>query len=83
MNVLIFLVIGLVAGWLAGLIVKGRGFGLVGNLVVGVLGSVAGGLIFQAVGVSEGAGLGGAILVAVIGALVLLFLISLIKRNGG
>ena len=83
MNILIFLAIGLIAGWLAGVIVKGRGFGLVGNLIVGVLGAVAGGMIFQAVGVNEGSGLGGSIIVALVGALVLLFLISLIKRSNG
>ncbi|MCB9837716.1 MAG: GlsB/YeaQ/YmgE family stress response membrane protein [Phycisphaeraceae bacterium] len=82
MNIIIFLLIGLVAGWLAGLIMKGRGFGMVGNLVVGVLGAVAGGMIFDAAGV-ESAGLPGSIVVAVVGALVMLFFIGLIRKTAG
>ena len=80
MNIVIFLLIGIVAGWLAGLIMKGRGFGIVGNMVVGILGALTGGLIFDAMDI-EAAGLGGSILIAVVGALVLLFLISLIKAD--
>jgi len=80
MEILIFLGIGLVAGWLAGLLMKGKGFGMVGNLIVGVLGAVAGGMIFSALGI-EAAGLIGSIIVAVVGAVVLLFLLSLIKKK--
>lgn len=80
MNIVIFLLIGIVSGWIAGLIMKGSGFGLVGNMVVGILGALAGGLIFGALNI-EAAGLGGEIIVSVVGALVLLFLISLIKTK--
>ncbi len=74
------LVVGAVAGFLAGQIMKGRGFGLVGNILVGVIGAVLGGYIFGALGVSLGAGMVGSILTALIGAIVLLFLVGLIKR---
>src|SRR5262245_36398583 len=73
------LLIGLVAGWIAGQLTKGRGFGLVGNLVVGVVGSLLGGLLFSVIGLAA-YGLIAQILMAVIGALVLLFLLSLIRR---
>lgn len=80
MNFLWFLIVGLVAGWLAGKLVKGGGFGLVGDLIVGVVGAFVGGFLFSTLGVSAGGGLIGSIIVATIGAVVLLFLIRLIKR---
>ena len=70
----------MVAGWLAGTLVKGGGFGLVGDLVVGVVGAFLGGFLFSTLGVSSGGGLIASIIVATIGAVVLLFLIRLIKR---
>jgi uncharacterized membrane protein YeaQ/YmgE (transglycosylase-associated protein family) len=79
-NFLWFLIIGLVAGWLAGVLVKGGGFGLVGDLIVGVVGAFLGGFLFSTLGVSAGGGLLGSIIVATIGAVVLLFLVRLIKR---
>lgn len=80
MNLLWFLIVGLVAGWLAGVLVKGGGFGLIGDLVVGVIGAVLGGWLFGTLGVSAGGGLIGSIIVATIGAVVLLVVIRLIKR---
>lgn len=80
MNILWFLVVGLVAGWLAGVLVKGGGFGLVGDLVVGIVGALLGGFLFSTFGVSLGGGLVGSIVVATIGAVVLLFIVRLIKR---
>ncbi len=77
-NILWFLLIGLVAGWLAGVLVKGRGFGLIGDLVVGVLGALLGGFLFSTLGLAA-YGVAGALIMAVVGALVLLFLIRLIK----
>jgi uncharacterized membrane protein YeaQ/YmgE (transglycosylase-associated protein family) len=74
-----FLVIGVIAGWLAGMIMKGRGFGLVGNMIVGVLGAVIGGWVFGAIGLVAYGTLG-SLIMALIGAVVLLGLISLIKR---
>ena len=80
MSLLWFLIIGLVAGWLAGVLVKGGGFGVVGDLVVGVVGAFLGGFLFSALGASAGGGLIGSIIVATIGAVVLLFIVRLIKR---
>ncbi|HKW83765.1 MAG TPA: GlsB/YeaQ/YmgE family stress response membrane protein [Burkholderiaceae bacterium] len=80
MNLLWFLIVGLIAGWLAGQLVKGGGFGLVGDLVVGVVGAVLGGFLFGSLGVWAGGGLIGSIVVATIGAVVLLLLVRLVKR---
>jgi uncharacterized membrane protein YeaQ/YmgE (transglycosylase-associated protein family) len=81
MNSLIwFLIIGAIAGWLAGLLMKGRGFGLLGDIIVGIVGAVLGGWLFGVLGISAGGGLAGSLIVAFIGAVVLLFLVRLIKR---
>jgi uncharacterized membrane protein YeaQ/YmgE (transglycosylase-associated protein family) len=76
---IIFLVIGAIAGWLAGLIMKGGGFGLIGDIIVGVIGSLIGGWLFGVLGISAG-GLIGSIVAAVIGAIILIVIIRLIKR---
>ena len=80
MNLLIFLAIGAVAGWLAGQMMKGGGFGVVGDIIVGVIGALLGGFLFRTLGMSAGGGLLGSLIVAVIGAVVLLFLLFLIKK---
>ena len=80
MDFLWFLVVGLVAGWLAGILVKGGGFGVVGDIVVGVIGALLGGWLFSMFGASTGGGLVGSIVVATVGAVVLLFIVRLIKR---
>ena len=77
---LIFLLIGAIAGWLAGLIVKGFGFGLLGNIIVGVLGAVIAGYLFPYFGLSIGAGIVGSIIHATIGAIILLLLLRLARR---
>ena len=74
------ILVGLVAGWLAGKIMKGGGFGVIGDIVVGVLGALLGGFLFSSLGMSLGGGLFGAIIVATIGAIVLIFILRLIKR---
>jgi uncharacterized membrane protein YeaQ/YmgE (transglycosylase-associated protein family) len=79
-SLLIILLVGAVAGWLAGLIVKGYGYGLLGNIVVGIVGAFVAGLLFPRLGVSIGSGIAGSIVHATIGAVILLFLIRLIKR---
>lgn len=79
MNIILFLLIGLVAGWLAGKIMKGKGFGLVGNLVVGVVGALIGGFVFNALNISF-AGIVGSLIAALVGALILLWIIGLIKK---
>jgi uncharacterized membrane protein YeaQ/YmgE (transglycosylase-associated protein family) len=80
MNIIIFLLIGAVSGWIAGQIWKGGGFGLIGNIIVGVVGGFLGGWIMSKLG-AGGGGLLWQIIVSVIGAWVLLFLISLIKKK--
>ncbi|HTY01156.1 MAG TPA: GlsB/YeaQ/YmgE family stress response membrane protein [Bacteroidota bacterium] len=81
MHILWFILIGLVAGWLAGKIMKGKGFGVFGDIVVGVIGALIGGFLFRELGVSLGGGLIGSLIVAVIGALVLLYVLRLVKKN--
>ena len=78
-SLLIFLAIGALVGWLAGTIVKGKGFGGIGNIIVGIVGSVLGGFSVGLVGITAG-GLLGSIIMATIGAVVLLYIISLIKK---
>ncbi len=79
-SLLIFLLIGAIAGWLAGVIVKGFGFGLVGNIVVGIVGAFVAGLLFPAIGFGLGGGILASILHATIGAVVLLIIIRVLKR---
>jgi uncharacterized membrane protein YeaQ/YmgE (transglycosylase-associated protein family) len=79
-SIIIFLVVGAVAGWLAGQIVKGHGFGLVGNIVVGIVGAFLAGFLLPRLGFAIGGGLVAAIINALIGAVILLVLIGLFKR---
>ena len=79
-QIITMLVVGGVAGWLAGLIMKGGGFGIVGNVVVGVLGAFAGSYLFDVLNISIARGLSGSLITAVIGAVVVLFVIGLIKK---
>jgi len=78
-HLLWFLLIGLAAGWLAGQILKGGGFGLWGDLIVGVIGALLGGFLFGLLGISAG-GLLGSLITATVGAIVLLLLLRLIKK---
>ncbi|MBL8245799.1 MAG: GlsB/YeaQ/YmgE family stress response membrane protein [Rhodanobacteraceae bacterium] len=79
--IVLWLVIGAVAGWLAGQLMRGRGLGLVGNIVVGIIGAFVGGWLLGGVlGISIGGGLIGAILNATVGAVVVLAVIGAIKR---
>jgi uncharacterized membrane protein YeaQ/YmgE (transglycosylase-associated protein family) len=78
-SLIIFLAVGALVGWLAGIIVKGRGFGLIGNIIVGIIGAVLGGFVFGLLGITTG-GLLGSIVMATIGAVILLYLISIIKK---
>lgn len=80
MGLLWFILIGLVAGWLAGQLMRGGGFGTVGDIAVGIAGSLLGGFLFRSLGISAGGGLFGSLAVATIGAVVLLYLIRLIKK---
>jgi uncharacterized membrane protein YeaQ/YmgE (transglycosylase-associated protein family) len=80
LGIIIWLLIGAIAGWLAGLIMKGGGFGILGNIVVGIVGAAIAGAILPRIGLYIGGGALGDILNAVIGACILLFVIGLIKR---
>jgi uncharacterized membrane protein YeaQ/YmgE (transglycosylase-associated protein family) len=80
MGILAALVIGAIAGWLAGVIVRGAGFGLVGNIVVGIIGALVAGWLLPQLHVELASGTLGAILNATIGAVVVLVILSLIKR---
>lgn len=80
MDLLWFVLIGLVAGWLAGQLVKGGGFGVAGDIAVGILGALLGGSLFRWLGVSVGGGLLGRIVVATIGAVILIVGLRLVKR---
>jgi uncharacterized membrane protein YeaQ/YmgE (transglycosylase-associated protein family) len=77
---IIFLVIGAVAGWLAGMIMTGGGFGLVGNIVVGIIGAFVAGWLLPRIGVYIGGGTVGDIINAAIGAIIVLFVIGLVRR---
>lgn len=79
MNILWFLIIGLAAGWLAGQVMRGGSFGLIGNLIIGVVGALVGGFVFDLLGVGAG-GLIGSLITAFIGAVVFLWLLRLIRR---
>ncbi len=79
MDIVWFLIIGLVAGFLAGKLMRGGGFGLVGNLAVGVVGAILGGWLFGELGIPT-AGHVGSLITALVGAIILLFLVGMIKR---
>jgi uncharacterized membrane protein YeaQ/YmgE (transglycosylase-associated protein family) len=74
-----FLLIGLIAGWLAGKVVRGGGYGVIGDMVVGVIGALLGGWLFGLLGISAG-GLIGSIITAFVGAVVLILILRAIKR---
>lgn len=80
MEIVWFLLIGLAAGWLAGQLTKGGGFGWIGDLVVGVIGAILGGFLFQLIGLSA-TSLLGSLVTATVGAVVLLFLLRLFKQK--
>ncbi len=77
---IVILVTGAIAGWLAGLIVQGRGFGLFGDIVIGILGAFIGSFVLHALGIFIIGGLIGAILGATIGAVILLLVIGVLRR---
>ncbi len=79
-TIIIWIIVGGVAGWLASLIVRGGGMGLAGNIVLGIVGAVVAGWLLPALGIGLGGGILAAILAAMIGAIVVLLIISLIKR---
>jgi uncharacterized membrane protein YeaQ/YmgE (transglycosylase-associated protein family) len=80
MDLIWLILVGLIAGWLAGVLVKGGGFGVLGDIVVGILGALVGGFLFHFFGLSVGGGFFGSIFVATIGAIVLIVLLRVIKK---
>jgi len=81
-SLLIILVVGVVAGWLAGQIMQGIGFGIAGDLIIGIIGAFIGGWLLPALGIHLGSGILAAIINATIGALILLVIIRLVRGGG-
>ena len=79
-SLIAWLIVGAIAGWLAGLIVKGFGFGLLGNIVVGIVGAVIAGWLLPRLGIALGTGMIAAIINAVIGAVILLVIVGFVRR---
>jgi len=80
MGILAWIIVGLIAGWLADQVMKGGGYGVVVDIILGLLGGVLGGWIFGKLGVSTGGGMIGSIIVAFIGAVILVGITRLLKR---
>ena len=80
--ILVILLVGLAAGWLAGQVVQGTGFGIVGDIIIGIVGAFIAAWLFPALGLRLGGGIVGAIIAAAIGAILLLVVVRLIKRGG-
>lgn len=80
MEIITTLIVGAIAGWLGGKIYKGKGLGIIGNIVIGILGSFMGYWLFGKLGIHLGTGLFGFIITAACGAIVILFLINLIFK---
>lgn len=79
-DILVWIIVGGIAGWLASLIVRGGGFGLVGNIVLGIVGALVAGWLFPRLGFAIGGGLVAAIINAAIGAIVVLLVVRMVKR---
>ena len=79
-SLVLWIIIGGFAGWIAGIVMRGGGFGLIGNVVVGILGAVLGGFVFDLLGIAAGSLLGSLVL-ATLGAIMLLFLVGLVKKG--
>jgi len=81
-GILVILVVGLVAGWLAGKIVRGTGFGIIGDILVGIAGALVASLLFPKIGIHLGTGLVSEIAYSAIGAIILLLVVRLVRRGG-
>lgn len=81
MEVMWYVLIGLAAGWPAGQLVKGGGFGAIGDIIVGVFGAVLGGVLFDVLGLSAGGGRLGSLIIATVGAVAFLLLLRLIGKD--
>ena len=81
-SLLVIILVGAVAGWLAGQIVQGTGFGLVGDIIIGIVGAFIASWLFPQLGIHLGAGIVAAIIAATIGAVLLLVIVRLVRRGG-
>ncbi len=79
-SIIIWLVVGAIAGWLAGMVVKGSGYGLIGDIIVGIIGAVIAGWLLPRLGIYIGGGFIAAIIDAFIGAVILLIILRLVRR---
>ena len=81
-GIIVILFVGLVAGWLAGKVVRGTGFGIVGDIVVGILGALISSFLFPKLGIAIGSGLVSEIIYSAIGAIILLLVVRLVRGGG-
>ena len=81
-GILVILFVGLVAGWLAGKIVRGTGFGIIGDILVGIAGALVAALLFPKLGIRIGTGMVSEIIYSAIGAVVLLLIVRLVRTGG-
>ncbi|WP_315702842.1 MULTISPECIES: GlsB/YeaQ/YmgE family stress response membrane protein [unclassified Bradyrhizobium] len=81
-GILVILFVGLVAGWLAGKIVRGTGFGIIGDIVVGICGALIASLLFPRLGIRLGVGLVSEIVYSALGAVILLLVVRLVRTGG-
>jgi uncharacterized membrane protein YeaQ/YmgE (transglycosylase-associated protein family) len=81
MNFIAWIVVGLIAGWLAGQVMKGGGYGTVVDIILGILGGVVGGWVFGLLGIASGGGMIGSIIVAFVGAVILVGITRLLKKG--
>ena len=81
-GIIVILFVGLVAGWLAGKIVRGTGFGIIGDILVGVAGALVASLLFPKIGIHLGSGLVSEIIYSAIGAVILLLIVRLVRTGG-
>ena len=82
-SLLIILLVGAIAGWIAGQIVRGYGFGLLGSIAIGIVGALIGSWLFPQIGVFLGTGVVASIVNATLGAILLLLALGLVRRRGG
>jgi uncharacterized membrane protein YeaQ/YmgE (transglycosylase-associated protein family) len=80
MGFIVWIVVGLIAGWLAGLVMKGGGYGIIVDIILGIVGGLVGGWVFGLLGIGMGGGMIGSIIVAFVGAVILVGITRLIKR---
>ncbi len=79
-GIIVWLIVGAIAGWLAGMVVKGGGFGLIGDIIVGIIGALIAGWLLPQIGIVIGSGIVGSIIDAFIGAVILLIILRLVRR---